>query len=56
MSTSKGRPSRRGRKKKPYRAPKLRVHGDIRELTRAKAGTKGDGTGKPATRTSGGQA
>ncbi len=56
MSTGKGRPPRRGGKKKPYRAPKLTVHGDIRTLTRTKAGTKGDGTGKPATRASGGQA
>ncbi len=53
MTTGKKRASRRGGRKKPYRAPKLTVHGDIRTLTRAKAGTKSDGTGKPATRVSG---
>jgi hypothetical protein len=42
-------------KRKPYHSPRLTVHGDIRKLTRSKAGTKGDGSGKPATRTSGGQ-
>lgn len=42
--------------KKPYRSPKLTVHGDIRKITRAKAGTKSDGTGKPATKQTGGPA
>lgn len=40
-------------KRKPYRSPELTVHGDIRALTRAKAGTNTDGTGKPKTRASG---
>ncbi len=43
-------------RKKPYRAPKLTEHGDIRTLTRAKAGNKNDGTGKPATKAGGGNA
>jgi hypothetical protein len=46
----------RKKAKKPYRKPKLAVHGDIRRLTKAKGGTKSDGSGKPATRTSGGNA
>ena len=43
----------KAKKRKPYRRPKLTVHGDIRELTRTKGGTKADGTGKPATKASG---
>ncbi len=42
--------------KKPYRKPRLKVHGDIRALTAAKAGTKNDGPGKPSTKLSGGNA
>jgi hypothetical protein len=42
--------------KKEYTTPRLTVHGDLRTLTMAKKGTKGDGTGKPSTRTSGGSA
>ena len=42
--------------KKPYRKPRLKVHGDIRALTAAKAGTSADGAGKPRTRLSGGAA
>lgn len=42
--------------KKPYRPPELTVHGDLRALTRTKKGKKSDGTRKPATRTSGGNA
>ncbi len=42
--------------KKPYRKPSLKVHGDIRALTRAKRGTKADGPGKPRTKLSGGNA
>ncbi len=49
----RGAAPRGSARKKAYRAPKLTVHGDIRKLTRAKAGTRGDGTGKPATRTTG---
>lgn len=44
---------RRPRSKKPYRKPQLKVHGDIRALTGAKAGTKADGAGKPSTKVSG---
>jgi hypothetical protein len=41
---------------KPYRRPALRVHGDIRELTRVKGGTSADGGGgKPRTHASGPQ-
>ena len=47
---------RQRKPKKPYRKPKLKVHGDIRALTGAKAGTKNDGAGKPSTRVSGGPA
>lgn len=48
-------PGARGGKpaKKSYRKPRLTVHGDIRALTRSKAGTKSDGGGKPATRATG---
>ncbi len=35
--------------KKPYRPPRLLVYGDLRSLTTAKGGTKGDG-GMPKTR------
>ena len=47
------RPVVAGKGKKPYRQPKLTVHGDIRTQTNAKAGTKSDGAGKPATRATG---
>ena len=40
-------------KRKTYRSPRLVVYGDFHSLTGAKGGTKGDGGGKPATRTSG---
>ncbi len=36
--------------RKIYRKPRLAVHGDIRALTGAKAGTRNDGAGKPRTR------
>ena len=39
--------------RRPYRAPELKVHGDFRKLTAAKAGNMGDGTGKPSTRSGG---
>lgn len=43
--------------KKPYRKPRLVVHGDVRKLTGSKAGTKNDGgSGKPTTRLTGGAA
>ena len=39
-----------------YRRPRLKVHGDVRRITAAKAGTRNDGWGKPRTRASGGKA
>jgi hypothetical protein len=45
--------SKAKKNKKPYRKPRLAVHGDIRNLTQSKAGTKNDGTGKPATKATG---
>ena len=41
------------KKKKQYKSPRLKVYGDLRELTMAKGGTKAD-AGKPATRSTGG--
>jgi hypothetical protein len=41
---------------KPYRPPTLTVHGNIEAITRRKKGTKADGTRKPRTRASGGNA
>ncbi|MFI5280419.1 MAG: hypothetical protein ACHQU1_07980 [Gemmatimonadales bacterium] len=41
------------RRKSPYRKPVLRTHGDIREITKAKHGNRGDGGGKPKTKTTG---
>jgi hypothetical protein len=38
-------------KKRPYRTPKLKRHGDLQTLTRAKGGDRGDGSGAPKTRT-----
>ena len=40
----------RNQTKKPYRTPRLVVHGDLRRLTMAKGGTKGDGAGQPRTK------
>ena len=48
---SSTRPGPEGRK--PYRTPRLAVHGDIRTLTGTKKGTKSDGASKPVTRASG---
>ena len=42
--------------KKPYRTPKLMVHGSLRMLTGPKGGNNSDGGGKPQTRTFGGNA
>ena len=39
-------------KKKTYRSPRLVVYGDLRRLTMAKGGDKGD-AGKPSTRSTG---
>ncbi len=52
---SKGKRIRSGgaAKKKPYRAPALTVHGDLRSLTRAKGGTRSDSGGRPKTKTTG---
>jgi hypothetical protein len=36
--------------KRPYRTPKLTVHGNLRTLTLGKGGSLGDGGGKPKTR------
>ena len=47
---------RTARPKKAYRKPRLKVHGDLRALTRAKAGNRTDGAGKPRTKLSGGNA
>ena len=40
----------RATNKKPYRAPRLAVYGDLRTITKAKGGTKNDGGGNPATK------
>jgi hypothetical protein len=40
-------------KKRPYRAPELTVHGDLKTITMVKGGRFTDGTGKPNTRLSG---
>ena len=37
-------------KKRPYQTPKLKIHGDLRIITRAKGGALGDGGGNPKTR------
>lgn len=50
------KPKATPQKREPYRPPRLVVYGDLRRLTMAKGGTKGDGTGKPATKASGGNA
>jgi hypothetical protein len=39
--------------KRPYKAPRLIVHGDLRTLTQSKKGTSNDGGSKPKTRLSG---
>ena len=40
-------------RRKPYRAPQLKILGDFRKLTADKGGTMGDSTGKPNTRITG---
>ncbi len=52
MSSKKRGASRRRTHKKPYRTPKLTVHGDIRVLTKAKGGTRND-SGRPKAKTVG---
>lgn len=46
----------RNQTKKPYRSPRLVVHGDLRRLTMAKGGTNNDGGGKPRTKSGGASA
>jgi hypothetical protein len=43
-------------KKRPYREPKLKVHGNLRALTTVKSGNMDDGGVKPNTRAAGSQA
>ena len=38
------------RGRKPYRAPRLAVYGDLHRIALAKHGTAGDGMGVPATK------
>lgn len=50
MTGKKTRP-----KKRPYRAPKLTTHGNLKTITLAKGGSLGDGGGAtPKTRTTSG--
>ena len=37
-------------KKRLYRTPRLKTHGNLKTLTLAKGGANGDGVGKPKTR------
>ena len=52
MTRKKAAPKRT--KKHPYRTPVLKTHGDLRALTAAKAGDRGDGGSAPKTRTTSG--
>ena len=45
----KEKPTNRGRKK-PYQPPRLVRYGTVSELTGAKGGAKGDGSGVPRTK------
>ncbi|MGD0992359.1 MAG: hypothetical protein ABR998_07790 [Gemmatimonadales bacterium] len=57
MKRAKRPPTRhRGAHKRPYVTPGLTVHGDIGVLTQTKKGHFSDGTKKPVTRASGGNA
>jgi hypothetical protein len=56
MSKARDLSAPRPKGKKPYRKPRLAVHGDIRDLTQSKGSNKSDGSGKPATKASGGPA
>ena len=47
MTRAKAAPHRV--KKRPYRVPVLKTHGDLRTLTKAKGGNRSDG-GAPKTR------
>jgi hypothetical protein len=37
-------------RKKPYRAPRLTVYGDLRTITKAKGGSANDGGSNPKTK------
>jgi hypothetical protein len=37
-------------KRRAYRVPKLKTHGDLRRVVRAKGGSQSDGAGKPKTK------
>jgi len=50
MSKQGDPPARPHTGKKPYKKPTLRVHGDIRVITKAKGGTKSDGAGTPKSK------
>ncbi|HZT76374.1 MAG TPA: hypothetical protein VFA27_06940 [Vicinamibacterales bacterium] len=39
--------------KRPYRAPRLTVHGDLKTMTLSKKGTNNDGGAKPRTKLTG---
>lgn len=54
MKPKKRNRSEQPSRKKPYRAPSLTEHGDIRRLTQMKGGMMGDGGGMPKTRTTAG--
>ena len=47
---ARSRKTRTPPQKKPYSTPRLVVYGDLRDITRAKGGGKGDGGGVPQTR------
>ena len=55
MNSNETEPKSKGPRRKPYRTPRLVVHGDLRRLTKmimlppAKGGMKGD-AGMPMTR------
>ena len=51
MKSNKAKPNKASHGKKPYHAPRLAVYGDLRRLTKAKAGAAADGAGKPKTKT-----
>ena len=49
----RGAPSPKSRtapQEKPYSTPRLAVYGNLRDITLAKGGSKGDAGGKPKTR------
>ena len=52
MTGKKG--AKRQTKKRPYRAPELTVHGNLKAITKVKGGGSTDGGGKPTTRWWGG--